>query len=87
MDPDEIKKIINNPNKESLTIDFKKSDVLKEDGLKKLLKHIVSFANRNGGIILIGILIVMIGLFLSNPLNLSSFFFGRSNSRGYHFFY
>jgi len=38
-------------------------------------------------IILIGILMVVIGLFLSNPLNLSSFFFGRSNSRGYHFFY
>ena len=56
MDSDEIIKIINNPNRESLTIDFKKSDVLKEDGLKKLLKHIVSFANRNGGIILIGIL-------------------------------
>ena len=55
MDPDEIKKIINNPNKESLTIDFKKSDVLEKEGIDKLLMHIVSFANRKGGRILIGI--------------------------------
>lgn len=38
-------------------------------------------------IALIGILMVAIGLFLSNPLNLFSFFTGGSTSRGYHFFY
>jgi len=38
-------------------------------------------------IALVGVLILAIGLFLGNPLNLSSFFLGRSNSRGYHFFY
>lgn len=38
-------------------------------------------------IALVGILMVAIGLFLSNPLNLFSFFTGRSNNRGYHFFY
>lgn len=38
-------------------------------------------------IALIGILMVVIGSFLSNPLNLFSFFTGRSANRGYHFFY
>ncbi|MBA7515189.1 hypothetical protein ES705_07228 [subsurface metagenome] len=52
----EIEKIIKNPNKENLTIDFKKSDVIKSNGgQKKLLEHIVSFANKDGGRILIGI--------------------------------
>ncbi len=37
-------------------------------------------------IALVGVLILAIGLFLGNPLNLYSFFLGRSNSRGYHFF-
>lgn len=55
-DCNEIERIVKDPNKESLTVDFKKSDVLKsKEGQKKLLKHIVSFANRIGGRILIGI--------------------------------
>lgn len=55
-DCSEIERIVKDPNKESLTVDFKKSNVLKsKEGQKKLLKHIVSFANRIGGRILIGI--------------------------------
>ncbi len=38
-------------------------------------------------IALVGILMVAIGLFLSNPLNLASLFTGGSTTRGYHFFY
>jgi len=38
-------------------------------------------------IALVGILMVAIGLFLSNPLTLFSFLTGRSANRGYHFFY
>lgn len=53
---DEIIEIISNPDRENIVIDFKNSDIIKnDDGKKKLLKHIVSFANRNGGRILIGI--------------------------------
>ncbi|KKM62663.1 hypothetical protein LCGC14_1519440, partial [marine sediment metagenome] len=52
----EIERIIKNPNRENLTIDFKKSDVLKsKDSQKKLIEHIVAFANQIGGMILLGI--------------------------------
>ncbi|GAH68044.1 unnamed protein product [marine sediment metagenome] len=44
-------------------------------------------SRRSIKITLIGILMVVIGLFLSNPLNLFSFFTGGSTKRGYHFFY
>jgi hypothetical protein len=44
-------------------------------------------SKRSIKIALIGILIVAIGLFLSNPLNLASLFTGGSPGRGYHFFY
>ena len=35
----------------------------------------------------VGFLMVAIGLFLSNPLNLASLFTGGSTNIGYHFFY
>ena len=35
----------------------------------------------------VGALMLAIGLFLSNPLNLASLFTGGATSRGYHFFY
>lgn len=55
-DCSEIERIIKDPNRENLRIDFKNSDIIKsKDGKKKLLEHIVSFANRDGGMILIGI--------------------------------
>ena len=53
---DEIVEIVSNPDRENLLVDFKNSGIIRgEKGKKKLLKHIVSFANRNGGRILIGI--------------------------------
>ena len=52
----EIIEIITNPDRENLMVEFKNSGIIRSDeGRKKLLKHIVSFANRNGGRILIGI--------------------------------
>jgi len=46
-DCSEIERIVKDSNRENLTIDFKKSDILKsKEGQKKLLEHIVSFANR-----------------------------------------
>ncbi|TES98137.1 MAG: hypothetical protein E3J90_06305 [Promethearchaeota archaeon] len=44
-------------------------------------------SKRSLKITLVGLLMLVIGLFLSNPLNLTSFFTGGSNNRGYHFFY
>ena len=56
IDSSEIERIVKDPNRESLTIDFKKSDVLKsKDSQKKLIEHIVAFANQIGGMILLGI--------------------------------
>ncbi len=53
---DEIIEIISNPDRENIVIDLKNSGIIKNDeNKKKLLKHIISFANRNGGRILIGI--------------------------------
>ncbi len=53
---DEIVEIISNPDRENLLVDFKNSGIIRDDkSKKKLLKHIVFFANRNGGRILIGI--------------------------------
>lgn len=53
---DEIIRIIRNPDRENLLVDFKNSRIIRDEkGRDKLLKHIVSFANRNGGRILIGI--------------------------------
>jgi len=46
-----------------------------------------AISRRSIKIALVGILMVAIGLFLSNPLNLTSLFTGGSTSRGYHFFY
>ena len=55
-DCSDIQKIIDDPNRESLTIDFKRSEMISsKEGQKKLLEHIVSFANRNGGTIFLGI--------------------------------
>lgn len=44
-------------------------------------------SKRSIKITLVGFLMIVIGLFLSNPLNLTSFFTGGSNNSGYHFFY
>jgi hypothetical protein len=44
-------------------------------------------SKRSIKITLVGILMLAIGLFLSNPLNLASLFTGGSTTRGYHFFY
>jgi len=44
-------------------------------------------SKRSIKIALVGALMLAIGLFLSNPLNLASLFTGGSTSRGYHFFY
>ena len=44
-------------------------------------------SKRSIKITLVGILMLAIGLFLSNPLNLASLFTGGSTNRGYHFFY
>ena len=44
-------------------------------------------SKRSIKITLVGILMVAVGLFLSNPLNLASLFTGGSTTRGYHFFY
>lgn len=46
-----------------------------------------SVSKRSVKITLVGFLMIVIGLFLSNPLNLISLFTGGSNNRGYHFFY
>jgi len=46
-----------------------------------------SISKRSIKIALVGILMVAVGLFLSNPLNLASLFTGGSTARGYHFFY
>ena len=53
---DEIIGIIANPDRENLMVEFKNSGIIRDEkGRRKLLKHGVSFANRNGGRILIGI--------------------------------
>ena len=44
-------------------------------------------SKRSIKIALIGALMLAIGLFISNPLDLTSLFTGGSTSRGYHFFY
>jgi len=49
-------------------------------GGRGISKHSIKIA-------LVGILMVAVGLFLSNPLNLASLFTGGSTTRGYHFFY
>jgi len=37
-------------------------------------------------VILVGVLLLLIGLFLGEPLNFLSIFTGGSHNRGYHFF-
>ena len=44
-------------------------------------------SKRSIKIALVGVLMLAIGLFLSNPLDLTSLFTGGSTTRGYHFFY
>jgi len=41
---------------------------------------------RRSKVILVGILLLLIGLFLGEPLNFLSFFTGGSPTKGYHFF-
>ena len=44
-------------------------------------------SKRSIKIALVGVLMLVIGLFISNPLDLASLFTGGSTRRGYHFFY
>ncbi|MBD3215570.1 MAG: hypothetical protein GF311_23370, partial [Candidatus Lokiarchaeota archaeon] len=52
----ELENIINNPDEENLKIEFKNSNILKNNkGKKKLAKEIVAFANKLGGRLILGI--------------------------------
>ncbi len=53
---EELKNIVNNPDEENLKIEFKNSHILKTNkGKKKIAKEIVSFANKYGGKLILGI--------------------------------
>lgn len=55
MNIEELEKYVNNNTEESVSLEFKKSDILEGADRKQITKPISAFANSNGGIVIFGI--------------------------------